>query len=184
MNDVRRHTAPEDTKTTIRMPGPGDAAAIMSIDRDGLGTSHASFRENPHDWSSFQATFAGERGLALVAEAASVVVGWAGISPTSTRSVYRGVGEVSIYVARGIQGKGVGRVLLEAIISRSEEAGYWTLIAQIFPENEASIALHRRCGFRELGRRGRLGRMTYGPLKNRWRDVIFLERRSGVAGLE
>lgn len=119
----------------------------------------------------------------MVAEAGSVV-GWAGISPISPRPVYRGVGEVSIYVAHGMQGKGIGRALLDAIVARSEQAGYWTLIAQIFPENEGSIALHRRCGFRSLGRRERLGRMTYGPLKDRWRDVIFFERRSNAVGLE
>ncbi len=83
-----------------------------------------------------------------------------------------------------MQGKGIGRALLDAIVARSEQAGYWTLIAQIFPENEGSIALHRRCGFRSLGRRERLGRMTYGPLKDRWRDVIFFERRSNAVGLE
>lgn len=166
--------------TTFRAPAPEDEAAITAIDNEGLATGHATFRDTPHDRSSFQASFGGARGIALVADGGAIT-GWAGVSPTSPRPVYRGIGEVSIYVAAGAHGKGVGRALLEAIIARSELAGYWTLIAQIFPENEASLALHQRCGFRVIGRRERLGRMTYGPLKGCWRDVIFLERRSDAA---
>jgi phosphinothricin acetyltransferase len=101
------------------------------------------------------------------------VLGWAALSPVSKRRVYSGVAEVSVYVTESARGKGIGRALLEALIERSEEAGIWTLQASIFPENEASIELHLKCGFREVGRRERIAR-----LHGVWRDTILFERRS------
>lgn len=165
------------TGITIRRPRPSDAAAITQIDADGLATGHATFRETPHDWESFRAGFRTGHGLALVAEEAGIVAAWAGVSPTSVRQVYRGVGEVSIYVAADRQARGLGRRLLETLILESEQNGYWTLVAQIFPENKASLALHATLGFSTVGTRRRLGKMSYGPLKGRWRDVVMLERR-------
>jgi len=107
----------------------------------------------------------------------SVILGWAALSPVSSRCVYGGVAEVSIYIAEQFRGKGIGQVLLAALIQESERCGIWTLQAGIFPENVASIALHKRNGFREVGRRERLGKMN-----GVWRDVVLLERRSSIAG--
>lgn len=106
------------------------------------------------------------------------VLGWAALSPVSSRCVYRGVGAVSIYVDPARAGRGVGRALLEALIERAEQEGMWTLEAGIFPENLASIALHRACGFRLVGLRERIGQMPDG----RWRDVALYERRSELVG--
>ena len=107
-------------------------------------------------------------------------LGWAALSPVSSREVYRGVGTVSIYVASHHVGQGVGRALLEGLIESSERTGFWTLDAGIFTENTASIALHVRCGFRLVGVRERMGQMPDG----RWRDVLIYERRSSVVGGE
>ncbi|MEM7709616.1 MAG: N-acetyltransferase family protein, partial [Pseudomonadota bacterium] len=128
-------------------------------------------------------TFEDSHVLAMVAETGGTLAGWAGLSATSGRAVYAGVGEVSTYVAAAHLGRGIGRRLLDRLVTESETAGWWTLVAQIFPENRASLALHRAAGFEVLGRRRGLGRMGYGPLAGQWRDVVFLERRSGIAGL-
>ncbi len=108
------------------------------------------------------------------------MLGWAALSPTSSRCVYRGVGEVSIYVHPAFARRGVGGVLLRALIEASERAGLWTLKAGIFRENLASIALHERHGFRAVGFNERVGQMPDG----RWRDVLLYERRSPVVGLD
>ena len=106
------------------------------------------------------------------------VIGWAALSPVSARHVYRGIAEVSVYVAAAARRRGVGRSLLKALVHQSEESGIWTLQAGIFPENTSSIALHKACGFREVGVRRRIGKM--GEL---WRDVVLLERRSTKVGI-
>jgi L-amino acid N-acyltransferase YncA len=170
----------ELTGITIRSPNESDDEAIAAIDADGLATGHATFRDTPHDWESFRASFLMGRGFALVAEVDNSVVAWAGVSPTSARAVYRGVGEVSIYVSSRVKGRGVGRHLLEKLVVASEDAGYWTLVAQVFPENQASLSLHRVVGFGIVGTRTKLGRMGYGPFAGRWRNVIMLERRSHI----
>ncbi len=105
-------------------------------------------------------------------------LGWAALGPVSARAVYRGVGEVSVYVAPAHRRRGVGRALLRALIDASEQAGFWTLRAGIFPENTASIALHEACGFELVGVSRRIGQMPDG----RWRDVVLFERRSSVVG--
>jgi L-amino acid N-acyltransferase YncA len=102
-------------------------------------------------------------------------VGWAALAPVSSRPVYAGVAEVSVYVAAAARGRGVGTALLAALVESSEARGIWTLEAGILPENEASVRMHERCGFRVVGRRERLGRM-----RGAWRDVLLLERRSAV----
>ena len=107
------------------------------------------------------------------------IAGWAALSPVSTRRVYRGVAESSVYVAESFRGLGYGRSLLEALIACSEQYGIWTLQAVVFPENLATIALHKRCGFREVGRRERIGK-----LNGVWRDTILLERRSQRIGID
>ena len=106
-------------------------------------------------------------------------MGWAALSPVSSRSVYAGVAEVSVYVAASFRGQGIGRGLLEALVSCSEQHGIWTLQAGILVENDSSRELHRVCGFREVGRRERIGK-----LKGAWRDVVLMERRSKKVGAE
>ena len=131
---------------------------------------------------SFSASFLTGRGLALIAEDRDEIAAWAGVSPTSARAVYQGVGEVSIYVSANRHGHGIGRRLLQDLVLASERAGYWTLAAQAFPENEASRSLHTALGFSVVGTRTKLGKMSYGPFAGRWRDVIMLERRSQSIG--
>jgi len=108
------------------------------------------------------------------------VLGWAALSPTSSRPVYSGVAEVSIYVDPARARRGVGRALLEALIEVSEREDFWTLKAGIFPENAPSIALHERCGFQRVGVSRRIGQMPDGS----WRDVVLYERRSPVVGVD
>ena len=122
---------------------------------------------------------------------AGAVLGWCALSPVSRRAVYAGVAEESVYVAPAARGRGVGRALLEAMCRASEEAGIWTLQTGIFPENVTSISLHEACGFRVVGVRERIGRSgepatAEGPgnAGDRWRDVVFMERRSKRVGLE
>ncbi|HUK45451.1 MAG TPA: GNAT family N-acetyltransferase, partial [Gaiellaceae bacterium] len=112
-------------------------------------------------------------GQRVVAMKEGRVLGWAALSSVSERCVYGGVTEVSVYVAASVRGRGIGRLLLEALIRRSELDGIWTIQAGIFPENAASIRLHESVGFRVVGVRERLGK-----LDGVWRDVVFLERRS------
>lgn len=165
-----------------------DWARVAEIYREGIASGQATFaQEPPLTWEAWNAG-----KLACCSRAArrvepgsqtSRLLGWAALSPVSARAVYAGVAEVSIYVAADARAQGVGRALLEDLIRVSEAAGIWTLQAGIFPENEASLALHTRCGFRVVGRREKLGRMEYGPLQGRWRDVLLLERRSQCTGI-
>ncbi len=168
----------------IRPMRESDAAAVLAIYAEGIATGHATFEEAAPDWETWSAGHLAD--CRLVAEAGGPgdgkVLGWAALSPVSGRCVYGGVAEVSVYVADAARGRRAGRRLLEALVAASEAAGLWTLQAGIFPENTASIALHEQCGFRVVGSRERLGRMSYGPLAGQWRDVTLMERRSAVAG--
>jgi phosphinothricin acetyltransferase len=160
---------------------------VQAIYRAGIATGHATFAsEPPLSWSAWQASHLNE--CSVVAEQSGVestaVLGWAALAPVSDRCVYAGVAEESIYIAPAAQGRGLGRMLLGALIERSEAMNLWTLQTGIFPENSASLALHRALGFREVGVRRRLGRMSFGPLAGHWRDVLLLERRSARVGIE
>ena len=157
--------------------GPGDWEQVKAIYLEGIATGQATFEvEAPSfaAWDEAHLPFA-----RLVARRAGAVCGWAALSPVSQRRAYAGVAEVSVYVARDCRGAGVGRVLLEALIVESEGTGIWTLQASVFSENSATIALHRRCGFREVGRRERISK-----LDGAWRDTVLLERRSVLVGVE
>jgi L-amino acid N-acyltransferase YncA len=149
---------------------------VRAVYLQGLATGDATFETEAPDWERWDASHL--RACRLVALAGGRVAGWAALSHVSARAVYAGVAEVSVYVGAGFRGRGLGRVLLEALVRASEAEGLWTLQASIFPENVASIALHRACGFREVGRRERVGR-----LRERWRDTILLERRSRTVGV-
>ena len=159
---------------TIRDLQPADWPAVKAIYEDGIRGGNATFETGAPSWERWDAAHPVPR-LVVVREGA--VVGWAALSPVSDRCCYEGVGDVSVYVAEAARGSGVGRALLEALVERSEQAGYWTLNAGVFPENEASLRLHKACGFREVGVRERLG-----SLHGVWRDVVLLERRSTVTG--
>jgi len=158
----------------IRELRPEDWPAVRAIYEEGIRGGDATFETETPTWERWDAAHSDVR---LVAERDGVVVGWAALSPASARHCYRGVGEVSVYVAEAARGAGLGRKLLEELVGRSEQAGYWTLTAGVFPENEASVRLHRSCGFREVGVREGIGEA--GGV---WRDVIWLERRSAVVG--
>ena len=106
------------------------------------------------------------------------VLGWIAVSPVSSRPAYSGVVEHSVYVAPSARGRGIATALLRALIESTEAAGIWTIQSGVFPENTASLAVHRAAGFRVVGTRERIARMTYGPMKDQWRDVLFIERRS------
>ena len=167
---------------TIRAMRETDGPEVLAIYGQGIATGHATFQDKVPDWADWESGhMASPR---LVAEESSGLLGWAGLSAVSGRCIYAGVAEVSVYVATAARGRGLGRRLLVALVSASEEAGIWMLQAGIFPENAASIALHEAEGFRRVGTRQRLGRMSYGPLAGQWRDVVLLERRSERIGLD
>jgi phosphinothricin acetyltransferase len=149
--------------------------AVRSIYLQGIATGNATFQQTVPDWQEWN-----EGHLPtcrLVARSEREIVGWAALSPVSRRPVYRGVAEVSIYVAESARGCSIGARLMARLIADSEVEGIWTLQAGIFPENTASIELHAKAGFRVVGTRSRLGSMN-----GRWRDVVLMERRSLVAG--
>ncbi|SEG09486.1 phosphinothricin acetyltransferase [Thermomonospora echinospora] len=153
------------------------ADEVLAIFRAGIEGGNATFETAVPSWAGFSAgKLPGHR---FVARDAGRVLGWVALSPTSTRAVYRGVVELSVYVHPGAQGRGVGRALLGAVIDSSERAGLWTLRAGIFPENTASLRLHEAFGFRRVGVHERVGRHDFGG-QSRWRDVVLLERRSAV----
>ena len=153
-----------------------DWPAVQQIYQQGIDTKNATFQEKAKTWEEWDATALQE--CRLVATDGEAVVGWAALSAVSSRRVYAGVAEVSVYVSNSHQGQGVGKQLLSALVTESENSGFWTLQAGIFPENAVSLALHKRCGFREVGTRERLGKMC-----GVWRDVVLLERRSPLAGI-
>ena len=166
----------------IRAMRPDDADAVLEIYQEGIETGHATFEDAVPDWSTWDAGHLGS--CRIVAEAASEVLGWAALSFVSRRQVYRGHCDVGIYVAARARGRRVGHRVLAALIESSEAAGIWSLQSGIFPENETSLRLHEAMGFRILGRRERVGCMSHGPLAGTWRDVLLLERRSMIAGLD
>lgn len=162
-------------KITVRVMDPKDWDAVRQIYLEGIATGHATFESDAPDWKTWNGAHL--RSCRLVAAGGGKVAGWAALSLVFSRCVYSGVAEVSIYISAAARGQGVGKKLLLALIEESERQGIWTLQAGIFPENEASIALHQGCGFRIVGRRERIGKMN-----GRWRDVLLLERRSAAIG--
>ncbi len=165
--------------TTIRRLEPGDWPQVQAIYAAGIATGNATFESEPPDWEHFDAGKAAD--LRFVAETDGAVTGWIAGSPVSARPVYRGVVEHSVYVAPSAAGQGLGGLLLDAFVRAADDAGYWTVQSSIFPENEASLRLHRAAGFREVGRRERIALMTYGPWAGQWRDTILIERRRAGA---
>jgi L-amino acid N-acyltransferase YncA len=154
---------------------PDDWPAVRAIYEDGIRTGVATFETEAPSWEAWDAA---HPELRLVAVREGEVVGWAALSPYSHRCCYSGVAEVSVYVGESARGAGIGRLLLEELVERSERSGYWTLIAGIDAKNEASRRLHKTCGFRELGVHEGLGES--GGV---WRNVVWAERRSTVVGV-
>jgi phosphinothricin acetyltransferase len=150
---------------------------VRAVYLEGLATGDATFETDAPDWARWDASHLS--CCRLVALAQGRIAGWAALSRVSAREVYAGVAEVSVYVGSGFRGRGVGRTLLEALVRESEAEGVWTLQAGVFPENVASVGLHLSCGFREVGRRERVGRLA-----GRWRDTLLLERRSPLVGVD
>lgn len=164
----------------IRPMTAGDADAVLNIYADGIATYNATFDTEPGTWQMFDKRFL--PACRLVAEVDGKVAGWAVLSATSARPVYRGVAEVSVYIGAAARGKGLGKALMAALVDASEAEEFWTLQGHIFPENEASIALHAQFGFKVVGTRQGFGLMSFGPQKGEWRDVTLMERRSSVVG--
>lgn len=158
---------------TLRPLLAADWPDVERIYEAGIESGNATFETTTPAWSTWDSHHLG--GHRLVAIQAGEVAGWAALAPVSARECYAGVTEDSVYVARWAQGLGVGTALLTRLVADAELAGIWTITAGIFPENEASLALHRRCGFRVVGVRSAIGR-----LDGRWRDVVLMERRSEV----
>jgi phosphinothricin acetyltransferase len=152
-----------------------DAAAVLDIYRQGLDSGEASFETEAPDWETWQAKY--HPFCRLVWEQDTRVRGWAALAPVSGRECYRGVAEVSVYVAGHWFGQGIGSELMTKLVEESENNGVWSLYSSIFPENKATLKLHLRHGFRQVGIRERIAQQ-YG----RWRDTLILERRSDKVG--
>jgi phosphinothricin acetyltransferase len=163
-------------KLEIRAMTAKDWQDVRAIYLAGIATGQATFETECADWTKWNAAHLPAPRLVAIAE--GKIAGWAALSPVSGRAVYAGVAEVSVYVDAEQRGKGVGSSLLEALVKESEQNGIWTLQASIFPENTASTSLHKSCGFRELGRRERIGRRN-----GVWRDTLLFERRSKLVGI-
>lgn len=159
-----------------------DWPQVAAIYHEGIATGHATFApQPPATWEEWCQNKIG--ACNLVARDNHEILGWAALSPISQRAVYVGVAEVSIYVGAHARGQRVGSLLLQELIRASETNGIWTLQAGIFPENRASLSLHLKHGFREVGIREKMGKMAFGTYQGRWRDVVLLERRSKVVGV-
>lgn len=166
---------------SIRPLLPDDWPAVEAIFREGIDGGNATFETEPPSWGAFDSSRRRDARLVAVDEVGAVR-GWAAASPVSSRAVYRGVIEHSVYVATATHGQGIGRALLRALLDATEQAGCWTVQASIFPENAASLALHEREGFRIVGRREAIALMTIGPHAGEWRDTLLVERRGIISG--
>ena len=163
-------------KIAIRPMEESDWNSVSKIYADGIATGFATFEKNLPSYDSWDAVHM--QSCRLVATESGTIIGWAALSPVSSRCVYGGVAEVSVYIAQNNRGKGVGKLLMLALIQVSEAAGIWTLQSGIFPENLGSIQLHKNVGFRFLGKRERIGK-----LDGEWKDNLLFERRSQTVGL-
>jgi phosphinothricin acetyltransferase len=152
-----------------------DAAAVLDIYQQGLDSGEASFETHAPEWRVWDQKYLPI--CRLVAQQDGQIQGWAALAPVSARECYRGVAEVSIYVASEHLGRGIGNELMAALVAASENNGLWSLYSSIFPENKATLQLHLRHGFREVGIRERIAQQ-----EGRWRDTMILERRSTLVG--
>jgi L-amino acid N-acyltransferase YncA len=159
----------------IRTLKESDAAVVLKIYQQGLDGGEASFETSAPEWQVWDRKY--HPFGRLIREQDGQVEGWAALAPVSARECYRGVAEVSVYVANNHLGKGVGQDLMAALVEISEDNGIWSLYSSIFPENIATLRLHLRHGFREVGMRERIAQQG-----DRWRNTMILERRSTRVG--
>jgi len=170
-------STPSATSVRVERMVPADWPMVRAVYLEGIATGNATFETDASSWEAWDGAHSQEPRL-VARDATGAILGFAALTPVSGRCIYAGVGDLSVYVTAAARGRGVGRALLQALVAESERAGIWTLQAGIFPENTASLALHRSCGFREVGRRERIGKMN-----GVWRDVMLLERRSETTGV-
>ncbi|MGJ3191634.1 GNAT family N-acetyltransferase [Paenarthrobacter sp. FR1] len=164
---------------SLRGMRPGDWPAVREIFQEGIDTGYATFETKAPEWDAFNNSRLPDHRLVAVDETGRIL-GWTAVSPVSSRPAYAGVVEHSIYVAGAARGQGIGARLLKALAASTEKKGIWTIQSSIFPENEASIRLHRAHGFAIVGRRDRIARVSIGPAAGQWRDTLLLERRSPI----
>ncbi|MDX5481445.1 MAG: N-acetyltransferase family protein [Hymenobacteraceae bacterium] len=155
---------------------PEHAGAVLKIYTEGLATGQATFNTEVPSWQEWDKGHLRHSRLVVLTD--SSVLGWAALSPVSSRYCYRGVAEFSIYIGSESRGKGVGNLLMQRLIEESEANGIWTLHSSTFPENAASINLQKKHGFREIGYREKIS-----WLNGQWRDTVLLERRSRKVGI-
>ena len=158
----------------MRLMRPEDADKVLEIFQQGINGGNATFDKVAPTWEAWDTKHLNVCRFVLEDEN-NEVVGWCALQPMSNRACFRGVAEVSIYLDGSVQGKGLGTLLMKKLILDSEEHEFWTLQAGIFPENEVSISIHERQGFRVVGKREKIGEMN-----GQWRDIILMERRSKV----
>jgi phosphinothricin acetyltransferase len=164
-------SASRQLTVALRSMGEQDWPAVSKIYGEGIAGGNSTFEQTIPEWPAWD--FAHLPACRLVAERNGEVIGWAALSPVSKRHVYRGVAEVSVYIAGAAQRSGVGRALLDGLIGLSEVNGFWTLQGGIFPENVASLRLFESRGFRKVGVREKIGQMH-----GKWRNTVLVERRS------
>ena len=161
---------------SIRKMEDSDSARVLEIYKTGIETKNATFETNVPSWQDWSANHLDHSRFIIEIE--GVAAGWVALSPVSKRAAYNGVAEISIYIHPAAWGLGLGSALMKRVIDSSEENGIWTLVAVVFPENRASVLLHRRHGFRIIGTREKISRID-----GIWRDTVILERRSKKAGV-
>jgi L-amino acid N-acyltransferase YncA/precorrin-6B methylase 2 len=176
---VRAVKPPAPSGVEIRPMRDADAAQVLAIYQAGLDTGDAGFETTAPSWDAFDAAMLPRHRHVAVDTTSGEVLGWVAVSPVSSRCVYAGVVEHAVYVRPGAHGRGIGTALLTALSASTETDGIWTIQSGIFPENTASLAVHERAGFRVVGTRHKLGKR-----QDRWRDVVFVERRSNTTGTE
>lgn len=162
---------------TIRKMTSEDWPAVSHIYAEGIATGIATFEVQVPGYKEWDRAHLDI--CRFVATENESVQGWAALSPVSGRCVYGGVAEISIYIAAASRGQGIGKQLMEQLIKASEDAGFWSLQAGIFPENDGSIALHKNMGFRYLGFREKIGKRD-----GAWKDNLLFERRSKHIGMD
>lgn len=165
-------------KLAIRPMNERDWPDVAEIYRQGIATGKATFQSDTPEYREWDASHLPT--CRFVAIAAEKVAGWAALSGVSSRCVYKGVAEVSIYIAEQVRKNGIGQKLLNYLIEQSEKAGIWTLQSGIMSDNLASIRLHEKCGFRKVGYRERIGRDISGV----WRSTVLMEKRSSTSGID
>ncbi len=157
---------------------PKDWNDVADIYKEGIATGIATFESEVPSFEQWDESHL--KSCRLIAETNGTTIGWAALSAVSSRCVYGGVAEVSVYISKSAWGKGVGKALLLQLIKESEKNGYWTLQSGIFPENEGSIQLHKKVGFRYIGKREKVGKTIFG----KWKDNLLFERRSTKVGID